>query len=75
MGPIVDRSLEHLGSTDRAIIALRRLIVEAIRTVQVGDNPRAVDPESYRHVRAVDHLAESEAEIPAVIACEIAARF
>ncbi len=75
MGPIVDRSLEHLGSTDRAIIAMRRLLLEAIRTIEAGGNPRAVDPESYRHVRAVDHLAESEAEIPAVIAREIAARF
>ncbi|HKT17285.1 MAG TPA: Rieske 2Fe-2S domain-containing protein, partial [Stellaceae bacterium] len=30
MGPIVDRSQEYLGSTDRAIVTLRRMLLEAV---------------------------------------------
>jgi phthalate 4,5-dioxygenase len=75
MGPIADRSEEHLGSTDRAIVTMRRLLLEATRVVASGGKPRGLDPSSYRSVRAVDHFAESEAEIPQLIAREIGARF
>ena len=37
MGPIVDRSKEHLGTTDRAIITLRRMLLEAIAAVERGE--------------------------------------
>src|SRR4029453_8631878 len=30
MGPIVDRSREHLGPADRAVIQARRLLLEAV---------------------------------------------
>ena len=30
MGPIVDRSREHLGTSDRAIVTMRRLLLEAV---------------------------------------------
>ena len=36
MGGIADRSLERLGTTDRAIITARRLLIEAIDTVESG---------------------------------------
>src|SRR6266851_4845898 len=36
MGPIVDRSREHLGSSDKAVIAARRLLLEATRQVAEG---------------------------------------
>jgi len=75
MGPIVDRSQEHLGSTDRAIVAMRRQLLEAIRTVEAGGMPKGSDPATYRGMRAVDHYAESEAAIPAMIARERLARF
>jgi phthalate 4,5-dioxygenase len=75
MGPIVDRSEEHLGSTDRAIVQLRRLLLQAMRNVEAGARPRGVDSESYRNVRAVDHFADSESQIPELIAREVKARF
>ncbi len=75
MGPIVDRSKEHLGSTDRAIIVLRRLLLEACRSVEAGGTPKGVDPSSYRNVRAVDHYADSESAIPQLIERERKARF
>ena len=75
MGPIVDRSEEHLGSTDRAIVMLRRLLLEATRTVSAGQAPRAFDPASYRNIRAVDHYADSEDMIPSLIERELRTRF
>ena len=75
MGPIADRSEEHLGSTDRAIVTMRRLLLEAIRAVEAGGHPRGVDSKSYRALRAVDHYADSEEEIPELIARELVARF
>jgi len=38
-GPIQDRSAEHLGSTDKAIIANRLVLLKAIREVQAGQEP------------------------------------
>ena len=75
MGPITDRSEEHLGSTDRAIVQMRRLLLEATRTVEAGGTPRGVDSAAYRNVRAVDHYVDAEADIPALIAREVTGRF
>jgi phthalate 4,5-dioxygenase len=75
MGPIVDRSQEHLGSTDRAIVTMRRLLLEATRTVEAGGVPKGADPSTYRLMRAVDHFADSESAIPGLIARERVARF
>jgi hypothetical protein len=36
MGPIQDRSREHLGTTDKAIMANRRVLLQAIDDVQNG---------------------------------------
>jgi nitrite reductase/ring-hydroxylating ferredoxin subunit len=52
MGPIVDRSQEYLGPADRAIIATRRLLLEAIKTVERGGNPPGTGT-SYYTARAV----------------------
>ena len=75
MGPIVDRTQEHLGSTDRAIITMRRQLLDAIRTVEKGGVPRGADPSTYRHLRAVDHFADSEADIAPLVEREVKARF
>ncbi len=40
MGPIYDRSTEHLGSSDLAIIAMRRRMLEAARALaEPGEVP------------------------------------
>ena len=36
---------------------------------------RGTDSTAYRNVRAVDHYVDTEAEIPALVAREVAARF
>ena len=51
MGRIVDRSQEHLGPADQAIIATRKLLLEATQAVEDGNNPRGTGS-SYFEVRA-----------------------
>jgi phenylpropionate dioxygenase-like ring-hydroxylating dioxygenase large terminal subunit len=49
--PIAVHALEHLASTDRGVIMLRRLVRAGIRAVQAGDDPpgaRRVDGEVIR---------------------------
>jgi hypothetical protein len=53
MGRIVDRSKEHLGPADRAIIQTRRLLLQAVKTVQEGGWPPGLQP-SYYSIRAVE---------------------
>ena len=58
MGRIVDRSREHLGPADRAVIQARRLLLQATRTVESGGTPPAVEPTYYG-------LRPAEALLPA----------
>ena len=39
MGPIVDRTKEHLGVSDSYIIQVRRFLLKALRDLQVGKPP------------------------------------
>lgn len=49
MGPIVDRTKEHLGTADAAVIALRRILIKAARELETGVEPKApYDGASYR---------------------------
>jgi phthalate 4,5-dioxygenase oxygenase subunit len=41
MGPIVDRTRERLGTSDTAIIAMRRLLLQEIRALGEGQEPEA----------------------------------
>lgn len=47
MGPIVDRSQEHLGVGDTQIVALRQFLLKALRDLEEGRDPPGVvhDPE------------------------------
>jgi phenylpropionate dioxygenase-like ring-hydroxylating dioxygenase large terminal subunit len=56
MGPILDRSREHLAHSDRVIILARQLLLEAMQANERGDVPRGVDPATYRTVRAADDI-------------------
>ena len=55
MGPIVDRSREFLGPADMAIVTVRKMLIEAIRTVQDGGAPLGTG-DSYYTVRAVQDV-------------------
>jgi phthalate 4,5-dioxygenase len=55
MGHIVDRSREHLGPADRAIITMRQLLLDAVRSVREGGDPPGVG-DSYYQVRAIEKI-------------------
>jgi phenylpropionate dioxygenase-like ring-hydroxylating dioxygenase large terminal subunit len=74
MGPIVDRSREHLGSTDRAIIQMRRLQLEAIKAVEAGMSPKGADTSNYADARAVDRIVH-KSRVDATLAEDSRARF
>jgi phthalate 4,5-dioxygenase len=64
MGPIVDRTKEHLGATDKAVIAARQVLLRAIKTVEQGGDPPGLGTSYYR-LRAIEkflpsHLAWQE---------------
>jgi hypothetical protein len=44
MGPIVDRTKEHLGASDRAVTATRRLLLDSVRAFLDGQKPPGVHP-------------------------------
>ena len=49
MGPIVDRSREHLGTTDAGIVRVRQKLLDAARRLAEGvEPPGAADPDAYR---------------------------
>ncbi len=54
MGPIVDRSQEYLGSSDRAIVTLRNVLLDAISAVERGEKAPGIDPATHRDIRPYD---------------------
>jgi phthalate 4,5-dioxygenase len=75
MGRIVDRSKEHLGTTDRAIITLRQVLVEALDTLERGGQMPAIDPATYRNVRSFDRVIANGAEWRSATKDDVVARF
>jgi hypothetical protein len=49
MGPIVDRTTEHLGTSDTAVIAARRTLIRQARDLESGREPApAWNPAAFR---------------------------
>jgi phthalate 4,5-dioxygenase len=51
-GPIADRSREHLGTSDTAVIQLRKRLMEAARALRNGEEPIAAQNGRLYRVRA-----------------------
>jgi phenylpropionate dioxygenase-like ring-hydroxylating dioxygenase large terminal subunit len=75
MGPIVDRSKEHLGSSDKAIVVLRRLMLDAIRAVERGEAPPGLDPQRHRNIRPFDAVITGGTPWQEVFASELVAKW
>jgi hypothetical protein len=75
MGPIVDRSLENLGTSDRAIVTMRRLLLEAVRDAEQGRMPRGLDPATHRNVRPYDDYVRADQDWRSVFDPEIVAKW
>jgi phenylpropionate dioxygenase-like ring-hydroxylating dioxygenase large terminal subunit len=75
MGRIVDRSKEHLGTSDRAIIVMRQLLLEAMVDLEAGRSIRGTDPHSYSRVRAVDLVIPPAPDWREALKDELVAKF
>jgi len=73
MGPIVDRSQEHLGASDKAIIAMRRMLLQAARSIGQGVDPPGTGSEYYR-LRAIDKVLPAGTEWQQELKSEIYGR-
>jgi len=72
MGPIVDRTKEHLGRPTRS--SRCGSYCSKQRGRGSGEAVRGVDPSAYRHVRPVDHKI-ARASSGARLADELQAKF
>lgn len=75
MGPICDRTREHLGTSDAAIIAARQLLLEGIDAVACGEAPRGLDPAAYREVRPYDAYLAVDGDWRTAFASELVAKW
>jgi hypothetical protein len=85
MGPIIDRSIEHLGSSDAMVIRTRRCLMRAAQALRdAGTTPPGVDtPQLYRQrsggvilprtadwLEATQELRQAFVEHPALVSLE-----
>jgi phthalate 4,5-dioxygenase oxygenase subunit len=61
MGPIYDRTREHLGTSDRAIIAMRRLLANSVRNFTDDIDPPGLAPTiPYELIRGDDFMKPTD---------------
>jgi len=60
MGKIYDRSRERLGTTDLAIIAARRMLLDEVKSAELGNTPRGVS-DAYYHLRSIERVLPGDA--------------
>ena len=75
MGGIVDRSLENLGTSDKAIVTMRRLMSRAIDAVANGEAPPGLDPAVHGDVRPHDNYIPSGSDWRAQLEAELRAKW
>ncbi len=57
MGPIYDRSQERLGTTDRAIVRMRQLLIGAAQELERGIDPPGLDATfDYTSLRSTEKI-------------------
>jgi phenylpropionate dioxygenase-like ring-hydroxylating dioxygenase large terminal subunit len=59
-GAVVDRTKEHLGTTDMPTIAARRILIKMARDLQKGIEPEAATNGGLYHIRAVPRISNCE---------------
>jgi phenylpropionate dioxygenase-like ring-hydroxylating dioxygenase large terminal subunit len=58
-GKIWDRSQEHLGTTDKSIITMRKILLKAAKDLANGIEPPAIDPSlPYTEIRGAEKILE-----------------
>jgi phthalate 4,5-dioxygenase len=67
MGPILDRSKEHLGVSDTAVIRFRRLMLDAVRRVEAGETPPGLaEPADLGYMRSEEEMLPIDADWHAI---------
>ena len=59
-GPITDRSREHLGTTDLAVIAMRRKLLAELEALDKGEEPTEVHNGAVYRVRSAAFITEHD---------------
>jgi hypothetical protein len=77
MGPIFDRSQEHLGATDRGVTRLRRMLLAAIDDVAAGREPLAVqhaaEPDPYDGLVVIEQFVPADRDVHGFWKAEVGA--
>jgi len=64
MGPICDRSKEHLGVSDKAVIAVRKFLLNTVNALQEGKEPphivRDAERNRFPHIDCFAHLLPAD---------------
>ena len=75
-GAIQDRTKEHLVTSDKAIVAARKLLLQGIRDVREGRDPLHVvrDPSAnnFAHIAVISEVAPKSADVKAIVNQKIA---
>ena len=74
-GPIQNRTKEHLVTSDKAIVAARKLLLKGIQDVKDGRDPLHVvrDPQAneFLHLAVISEVAPKAADIRAIVQAKI----
>lgn len=62
-GPVVDRSMENLGTSDRGVILYRRMLQEQIAAVQQGKEPLGIVRDAKKNEMIVIRVSEGQARM------------
>jgi phenylpropionate dioxygenase-like ring-hydroxylating dioxygenase large terminal subunit len=62
MGPLVDRTREHLGTSDTGIIAMRKLLLQEVRALKEGQEPFAARHGDVYWVRSASTVLKRDVE-------------
>jgi hypothetical protein len=60
MGPIADRTIEHLGISDTVIVKMRRFLLRTLKEFEDGAHPPGLDPASHRVRSALFTIAREQ---------------
>jgi hypothetical protein len=70
-GAIQDRTKEHLVSSDKAIVAARKLLLRGIQDVKDGRDPlhvvRDPDQNNFAHLAVISEVVPKAADIRAIV--------
>ena len=64
-----------MGTSDKAIIVLRQLLLEGTDVVARGEQPRGVEPSTYEKVRAYDAVIPQDKDWRVEFADELIAKW